>query len=665
MPRVFICYRTSETESFAARLSAKLEVRFGSGNIFRDTDKLKAGEDWLARLRKELNRSHTLLVIIGPKWLDELREREQRSARDYVKFEVETALRRKIRIIPVLVNDVQMPDQSDLPKEMGDLAFRQFVRIRDSGSEFEQGFQELLKRLPNPVYEKLIKVVIGVVLLVALLLLVDQSVNRPRPQPSREVDTALSFLLDSSTNMATELYGGLSRYNVALSAIQRIINTPGIITPTTWLSAQTAGGGEGRNCRQTQQLPSLQYSAITPDQYLQPLWDIEAKGNTAYQAGFTQLWEDQSLAIPLSSRTRVAFVFLGSTVPSPDCMQTDDLDLGLMLDRFRQANVSMAICAFTFFDEQDAADALQQSLAEVGVDCMMNVTEAGDIEPLVDTALRKIRQVRDDTWPTPTLTPSQTPSPTLTPPPSLSPSPAPATVTPMPTTAPTTEVVPAPTVGRTLTTVPVFALPSATVEAAPPFASVGNDEIIPTLKTIVPGERETGPDFLVMPGPRATVLPLCLVSSSSRSVRVRVGPSHNRNALANLEPDQRYRVLGYNDDAGEKWYLIDFPNTLPLEATRRWIEASMIEETGDCSGLPEAPSPSLILWPTFTPSPLVNNSSAPDSPFAPGPEPGNSNGGNQPSVTQVAPTAVGVTPVVPTAVPTECQSPVDFSESGC
>jgi len=665
MPRVFICYRTSETESFAARLSAKLEVRFGSGNIFRDTDKLKAGEDWLARLRKELNRSQTLLVIIGPKWLIELRERAQRSTADYVKFEIETALRRKIRIIPVLVNDVQMPDHSDLPEGVADLAFRQYVRIRDSGSEFEQGFQELLKRLPNPVYEKLIKVVIGLMLLVALLLLAYQSVNRPVIERPREVDTALSFLLDSSANMATELYGGLSRYDVALSAIQRIINTPGIITPTTWLSAQTAGGGEGRNCRQTRQLPSLQYSAITPDQYLQPLWDTEAKGNTAYQAGFTQLWEDQSLAIPPSSRTRVAFVFLGSTVPSPDCMQTDDLDLGLMLDRFRQENVSMAICAFTFFDEQDAANALQQSLAEVGVDCMMNVTEAGDIEPLVDTALRKIRQVRDDTLPTPTLTPSQMPSLTLTPTPSLSPSPVPATVTPMPTTPPPTEVVPSPTVGRTLTTVPVLALPSETLEATPTFASVGDGVIIPTLKTTVPGDRETGPDFLVMPRLIPTALPVCIVSTSNRNVSVRVGPSLTRNAFSQLMPDQQYQVLGYNDDAGEKWYLIDFPNTIPREADRRWVEALMVEESGDCNRMPELPSPSLILRPTSTPTPLVNNSPVPDSPYGPGPEPGNPHGGNQPSVTQVAPTAVGVTPVVPTAVPTECQSPVDFSESGC
>lgn len=676
MPRVFICYRKKDTERFAELLSAKLALRFHPTKVFRDSDNIKGGDHWLDRLIREVRRSDALLVIIGPKWLRELQEREGLSTKnkDYVKLEITTALQNRVRIIPILVDDTLMPDPSELPDELKDLTFWHSVRIR-TGEEFTQGYEELLKRLPNPVYEKIIKVLIGLILLVALLLLTYQSVNRPVIERPREVDTALSFLLDSSANMATELYGGLSRYTVALSAIQRIINTPGIITPTTWLSAQTAGGGEGRNCRQTQQLPNLQYSAITPDEYLQPLWEIEAKGNTAYQAGFTQLWQDQSLAIPLSSRTRVAFVFLGSTVPSPDCMQTDDLDLGLMLDRFRQANVSMAICAFTFFDEQDAADALQQSLAEVGVDCMMNVTEAGDIEPLVDTALRKIRQVRDDTLPTPTLTPTQapsltlapseTPSRTLTPTPSLSPSPIPATATPMPTTPPPTEVVPSPTVGRTLTTVPVVDLPTETVEAAPTFASVGNDDIVQSIKTIVPGERETGPDFLVVPRPIPTALPVCLIWTSSRNVSVRVGPSLNRNAFSVLKPDQRYQVQGYNDDIGEKWYLIEFPNTLPREADRRWVEADMVEESGDCNRISEVPSPSLILRPTLTPTPLVNNSPVPDSPYAPGPEPGNSNGGNQPSVTQVAPTAVGVTPVAPTAVPTECQSPVDFSESGC
>jgi len=316
-------------------------------------------------LIREVRRSDALLVIIGPKWLRELQEREGLSTKnkDYVKLEITTALQKleittalqnRVRIIPVLVDDTLMPDPSELPDELKDLTFWHSVRIR-TGEEFTQGYEELLKRLPNPVYEKIIKVVIGLILLVALLLLAYQSVNRPVIERPREVDTALSFLLDSSANMATELYGGLSRYTVALSAIQRIINTPGIITPTTWLSAQTAGGGEGRNCRQTQQLPNLQYSAITPDEYLQPLWEIEAKGNTAYQAGFTQLWQDQSLAIPLSSRTRVAlsrtrvaFVFLGSTVPSPDCMQTDDLDLGLMLDRFRTSECLDGYLRFYF-----------------------------------------------------------------------------------------------------------------------------------------------------------------------------------------------------------------------------------------------------------------------------------------------------------------------------
>lgn len=38
--------------------------------------------------------------------------------KDYVRLEIATALARKVRVVPVLVDDAQMPAESELPLEL-------------------------------------------------------------------------------------------------------------------------------------------------------------------------------------------------------------------------------------------------------------------------------------------------------------------------------------------------------------------------------------------------------------------------------------------------------------------------------------------------------------------------------------------------------------------
>jgi len=54
---------------------------------------------------------------------------------DPVRIEVETALKRDIPIIPVLVHEVKMPEVGELPASLRDFAFRHAVTV-DGGREF-------------------------------------------------------------------------------------------------------------------------------------------------------------------------------------------------------------------------------------------------------------------------------------------------------------------------------------------------------------------------------------------------------------------------------------------------------------------------------------------------------------------------------------------------
>jgi hypothetical protein len=74
-----------------------------------------------------------LLAIIGPTWLTAADERGGRrldDPDDIVRLEIEAALTRGVRVIPILVEGAIMPGRQDLPESLADLARRNALVIR-------------------------------------------------------------------------------------------------------------------------------------------------------------------------------------------------------------------------------------------------------------------------------------------------------------------------------------------------------------------------------------------------------------------------------------------------------------------------------------------------------------------------------------------------------
>lgn len=84
-----------------------------------------------------------VLVVIGPGWLEMLRERSDVQQQDYVRYEIEAALARGIAIVPVLVGGAGMPQAAGLPDRLAPLALYQAAELRDST------FREDCMRLAN------------------------------------------------------------------------------------------------------------------------------------------------------------------------------------------------------------------------------------------------------------------------------------------------------------------------------------------------------------------------------------------------------------------------------------------------------------------------------------------------------------------------------------
>jgi tetratricopeptide (TPR) repeat protein len=130
--RIFISYRRQETAWPAGRLYDVLVEHFPPEQVFKDVDNIDPGDDFVERITAAVSSCDVLLALIGQQWLtitDETGQRRLDNPGDYVRLEIETALTRKIRVIPILVDDAQMPRANQLPANLAPFARRNAVEI--------------------------------------------------------------------------------------------------------------------------------------------------------------------------------------------------------------------------------------------------------------------------------------------------------------------------------------------------------------------------------------------------------------------------------------------------------------------------------------------------------------------------------------------------------
>lgn len=123
--RIFICYRHGDSPGATGRLFDQLRRHFDRDQVFMDVDTIEPGVDFIEALDKEVATCAAFLAVIGPGWAN-ARTPDGKlpldNPNDYVRVEIEAALKRDIRLIPVLVNGASMPNASDLPPPLQGLA---------------------------------------------------------------------------------------------------------------------------------------------------------------------------------------------------------------------------------------------------------------------------------------------------------------------------------------------------------------------------------------------------------------------------------------------------------------------------------------------------------------------------------------------------------------
>lgn len=151
MAGIFISYRREDADAWAGRIYERLAQDFQRNHIFMDVDNIAPGLDFVKELDRQVAQCDVLIAIIGKDWTDARSGDGQRrlsDPHDFVRIEIESALARDVRVIPVLVGGAKMPTKDELPSPLRTLTYRNAVEL--SHARFGSDVQRLVSTLkPN------------------------------------------------------------------------------------------------------------------------------------------------------------------------------------------------------------------------------------------------------------------------------------------------------------------------------------------------------------------------------------------------------------------------------------------------------------------------------------------------------------------------------------
>jgi len=132
---VLISYRRTDSAAAAGRLSNTLSEWLGPDHVIMDSPPVRVGVAGSTAAEPQLDNAAAVVVLIGTDWLDSGRSPKrsrQRRANDFIDDEIAAALERDLLVIPVLLDDAEMPTHAQLPPAIQPLADLRPISLRFS-----------------------------------------------------------------------------------------------------------------------------------------------------------------------------------------------------------------------------------------------------------------------------------------------------------------------------------------------------------------------------------------------------------------------------------------------------------------------------------------------------------------------------------------------------
>ena len=151
--KIFMCYRREDSAGHAGRIYDRLNERF-PGRVFMDVAGIGVGTRWAEVIEQTLASCDAALILIGRRWLEPglAGTRRLEDPADPLRAEITTALRLKLKIVPVLVAGAAVPQEDELPSDVAPILDWQALRIDDD--DFDHDSSRLIEALERQIRDE-------------------------------------------------------------------------------------------------------------------------------------------------------------------------------------------------------------------------------------------------------------------------------------------------------------------------------------------------------------------------------------------------------------------------------------------------------------------------------------------------------------------------------
>jgi len=176
------------------RIHDRLRAHFRDDDVFQDVLSINYGDNFLNKTNTIIKSSSVFIPIIGKNWLDSTIRRHENGEVDYMRMEIEQALKTEKIIIPALVENAKMPAPDKLPASIRDLYKFHAISIRPN-PDFDSDMNRLLNRLDGILDRKKstgfsprfwVVTIVGLALVIFAGLKVLDNLQKPIPEQQFE-----------------------------------------------------------------------------------------------------------------------------------------------------------------------------------------------------------------------------------------------------------------------------------------------------------------------------------------------------------------------------------------------------------------------------------------------------------------------------------------------
>jgi hypothetical protein len=128
--KLFINYRRADYADFVQHMRTWFMHRYGRENVFMDFDTIPPFARFEEFIREKVRECDALVAVIGPRWAELIRERKASGRPDYVRVELEEALRHGKVIAPICIKDAHVPPEEETPDILRPIFARNVPSLR-------------------------------------------------------------------------------------------------------------------------------------------------------------------------------------------------------------------------------------------------------------------------------------------------------------------------------------------------------------------------------------------------------------------------------------------------------------------------------------------------------------------------------------------------------